>query len=166
VHQNQFTAFGEIKPGRFRRYLAVGLLWAVNFGARHRFNNGDLAGVKTIHAARWIFIDDKRRVVFCSNYDGSLENYMDDFIDKVAWGLNAVFSNGVGYPRTRWLIKDGAKDELAFKSYIRAHQVPSPVWFSSYPNLTAVNISNNAQIREGLFGDMDESAAREWLKRF
>ena len=165
VHQNQFTAFGEIKPGRFRRYLAIGLLWAVNFGARHRFNNGNLAGVKTIHAARWIFIDDKRRVVFCSNYDGSLENYMDDFIDKVAWGLNAVFSNGVGYPRTRWLIKDGAKDELAFKSYIRAHQVPSPVWFSAYPNLTAVNISNNAQIRAGLSGDMDESAASEWLKR-
>ncbi|MGE3075041.1 MAG: hypothetical protein AB7N24_14905 [Dehalococcoidia bacterium] len=166
VHQNQFTAFGPIKPGRFRRYLAIGLLWAVNFGARHRFNNGNLAGVKTIHAARWIFIDDKRRVVFCSNYDGSLENYMDDFIDKVAWGLNAVFSNGVGYPKTSWLIKGGAKDEQAFKSYIRAHQVPSPVWYTAYPNLTAVNIGNNAKIRAGLSGEMDEAAALEWLRRF
>jgi len=138
----------------------------VNFGARHRFNNGNLAGVKTIHAARWIFIDDKHRVVFCSNYDGSLENYMDDFIDKVAWGLNAVFSNGVGYPRTRWLIKGGAKDELAFKSYIRAHQVASPVWYSAYPDLTAVNIANNARIRAGLSGEMDEASALEWLRRF
>ena len=166
VHQNQFTAFGELKPGSFRRYLAIGLLWAVNFGVRHRFNNGNLSGVKTIHAARWIFIDDKRRVVFCSNYDGSLENYMDDFIDKVAWGLNAVFSNGVGYPRTRWLIKGGAKDELAFKSYIRAHQVASPVWYSAYPDLTAVNIANNARIRAGLSGEMDEASALEWLRRF
>ena len=34
------------------------------------------------------------RVAFLSTYDGSLESYMDDFIDKVAWGLNAIFSNG------------------------------------------------------------------------
>ncbi|MEO8538653.1 MAG: hypothetical protein ABI577_02855 [bacterium] len=165
VSQNQFTAYGEIKPGRFRRYLAVGLLWAVNFGARHRFNHGNLAGVKTIHAARWVFLDGRKRMVFCSNYDGSLENYMDDFIDKVAWGLNAVFSNGAEYPRTNWLVRDGAKNELAFKSYIRAHQVPSPVWYSAYPNLTAINIENNAQVRAGLHGEMSEADAARWLRR-
>ena len=164
--QNQFTAYGELKPGRFRRYLAVGLLWAVNFGARHRFNRADLAGVKTIHAARWVVLDDRRRMVFCSNYDGSLENYMDDFIDKVSWGLNAVFSNGREYPRTNWLVKDGARDELSFKSYIRAHQVPSNVWYSAYPNLTALNIENNAQIRAGLSAEMDSAAAAAWLRRF
>ena len=37
--------------------------------------------------------------IFTSNYDGSLENYMDDFIDKIAWGLNASFSHGVDYPQ-------------------------------------------------------------------
>ena len=164
--QNQFTAYGQLKPGRFRRYLSIVLLIGINFGARHRFNQADLAGVKTIHAARWLFLDDKRRVVFCSNYDGSLENYMDDFIDKVAWGLNAVFSNGREYPRTSWLIKGGAKDELAFKSYIRAHQVPSPVWYSAYPRLTAVNIENNARIRAGLSAQFDEAEAARWLRRF
>lgn len=166
VSQNQFTAYGAIKPGRLRRYTAIVILWGVNLGTRHRFNRGSLAGVKTIHAARWVFLDDKRRMVFCSNYDGSLENYMDDFIDKVAWGLNAVFSNGVDYPRTRWLIKDGAKDEQAFKSYIRAHQVPSNVWYTAYGNLTALNIENNARIRAGLSGEMEEAEAAEWLKRF
>ena len=65
---------------------------------RHVFNRGNLAGVKTIHFARWVFLDGKRRVFFASNYDGSLESYMDDFIDKIAWGLNIVFSNGFGYP--------------------------------------------------------------------
>ena len=81
--------------------------------------------MKTIHFARWVFLDDGRRVFFASNYDGSLESYMDDFIDKIAWGLNIVFSNGVGYPRTRWLVLDGARDELAFKDYLRLHQVPT-----------------------------------------
>ena len=29
---------------------------------------------------------------------------MDDFINKVALGLNLVFSNGIGWPRTRFLV--------------------------------------------------------------
>ena len=40
---------------------------------------------------------------------------MDDFINKVGFGLNVVFGNGVGYPTTNWLILDGAKDEQKFK---------------------------------------------------
>jgi len=40
---------------------------------------------------------------YASNYDGSLDSYMDDFINKVAYGLNLVFSNGIGYPRTSFL---------------------------------------------------------------
>ena len=35
-------------------------------------------------------------MLFMSNYDGSLESYMDDFINKVGWGLNLSFSHGVG----------------------------------------------------------------------
>jgi hypothetical protein len=90
---------------------------------------------------------------------------MDDFIDKVSWGLNAVFSNGVDYPRTNWLIFDGAKDEQAFKSYIRYRQAPTQVWYTAYGRLTGLNIENNARIRAGLSGPMDEAAATAWLRR-
>ncbi|MDZ7727035.1 MAG: hypothetical protein U5Q44_01905 [Dehalococcoidia bacterium] len=162
--QNQFTAVGHLKPGRFRKFTAIVVLYLVNLGVRHIYNNGTLTGVKTIHAARWVFIEDRRRLVFASNYDGSLENYMDDFIDKVAWGLNAVFSNGMEYPRTSWLVRDGAEDELAFKSYIRVRQVPSDVWYTAYGNLTNTNIAQNAQVRAGLSGTMDEDAAAAWLR--
>ena len=117
--QNPFTAIGHVKPGRFRRWTLVVILFYLDYATRHFFNRGDLSGVKTIHFARWVFIDGKRRMFFASNYDGSLESYMDDFIDKVAWGLNLVFSNGVGYPRTSWLVRGGARDELAFKDYLR-----------------------------------------------
>ena len=163
--QNQFTAVGHLKAGAFRRYTAVAVLALVNFGARHLFSGGDLSGVKSIHFARWVFLEDKRRMIFASNYDGSLENYMDDFIDKVAWGLNAVFSNGVDYPRTNWLIKDGAHDEEAFKAFIRTRQVPTQVWYSAFGSLSARNIENNACIRAGLSGEMDEVAAAAWLRR-
>ena len=129
VVQNPFTAIGQVKPGRFRLWTLIVILFYLNYATRHFFSRGDLAGVKTIHFARWVFIDGKRRVFFASNYDGSLESYMDDFIDKVAWGLNLVFSNGVGYPRTSWLVRGGARDELAFKDYLRMHQVPTRVWY-------------------------------------
>ena len=166
IVQNQFSAAGLLKPGWFRRTTASLVLWLVYWGVRHLFNRADLAGVKSIHFARWIFIDGKRRLIFASNYDGSLESYMDDFIDKVAWGLNAVFSNGVDYPRTSWLVRDGAEDELAFKYFIRTHQLPTQVWYSAYPELTGINIENNAQIRAGLFKTMNARETEEWLRRF
>jgi hypothetical protein len=165
VAQNQFSALGFVKPGPFRRLLVNVVLFATNYAARHVFNHADLAGIKTIHFARWVYLDDQRRVIFCSNYDGSLESYMDDFIDKVAWGLNATFSNGYGYPRTRWLFFDGARDELAFKQLLRSHQHPTEVWFAAYPNLTARNVENNAQIRAGLYGRMTDAQAEAWLRK-
>ena len=66
--------------------------------------------------------------------------------------MNLVFSNGVGYPRTSWLVRGGARDELAFKDYLRVHQVPTRVWYSAYDRLTALNIQQNERIRAGLRG--------------
>ncbi len=162
--QNQFIAAGFLKSGWFRRVTAVVILWLVGFGARHLFNNGNLAGVKTIHFARWILLDGAVRSVFVSNYDGSTESYMDDFIDKVAWALNAVFSNGAGYPATRWLLFGGARDEQAFKGFLRTHQLPTQVWYAAYNQLSALNIVDNAKIRAGLNGDMTELETQKWLR--
>jgi hypothetical protein len=161
--QNPFTAIGFVKPGVFRRMTLTGVLFAIDYATRHIFNRGDLAGVKTIHFARWVSLDNNRRVIFVSNYDGSLESYMDDFIDKIAFGLNVVFSNGFGYPRTRWLVADGAHDELAFKDYLRLHQVPTRVWFSAYGRLTNLNIATNERIRGGFTGHAS-SAPDDWLQ--
>jgi hypothetical protein len=163
--QNQFSAVGFIKPGWLRRTTVSTVLWAVNLASRHVFNHGNLAGIRTIHFARWIFLDGKRRVIFASNYDGSLESYMDDFIDKVAWGLNAAFSNGRGYPRTRWLVFGGARDEPAFKNFLRNHQIPTQIWYSAYGDLTAVNAAGNAAIRDGLHGSMTDQQLDEWVAR-
>jgi hypothetical protein len=161
--QNPFTAVGFVKPGWFRRLTINGALTALDYGVRHIFNHGSLTGIQTIHFARWAFLDGGRRAMFASNYDGSLESYMDDFIDKVAWGLNAVFSNGLGYPRTRWLVADGATDEAAFKNYLHNHQVRTHLWYSAYDNLTAHNIETNARIRAGLIGSMDLADTQSWL---
>ena len=162
---NQYTAIGPVKPGLFRRWLLSGLLVLIDYASRHFFTHGFLARVQTIHFARWVFLDDKARVLFTSNYDGSHQGYMDDFINKVAWGLNLAFSNGVGWPRTRWLVLGGARIEQRFKPWQRRHQVPTQVWYKAYLGLSLVDLSRNQRIREGLERpSMSDAQALAWLK--
>jgi hypothetical protein len=111
-----------------------------------------------------VFLDNNHRVFFASNYDGSHESYMDDFINKVGWGLNLAFSNGVGYPTTRWLIKEGAYRELQFKYTQRRHQLPTEVWYKAYPDLTVTDLERNSRIRNGVeIRQSSDAEIREWL---
>jgi hypothetical protein len=110
-------------------------------------------------------VDNNRRILFASNYDGSHESYMDDFINKVAWGLNLVFSNGVGYPATRWLVKGGAEREHIYKYTLRRHQLPSEVWYKAYPGLTAYDLSRNSKIRAGVENyPKTDAELKAWLR--
>jgi hypothetical protein len=164
---NQFSAMGSIKPGGFRRWTLTFLLWLVNYTARHIFVRGHLARVPTIHFARWVFLNDKKRVIFASNYDGSLDSYMDDFINKVGWGLNLVFSNGIGYPKTRWLALDGSKDEQKFKYFLRRHEMPTEVWYNAHPGLSAFDLKRNMLIRQGIErNDMSDAELQRWIALF
>ena len=161
---NQFNVLGLVKPGLFRSYTIRFLLWILDYSARHIYNRGYLTRVRSIHFARWVLLDDNRRVYFASNYDGSLDSYMDDFINKVGWGLNLVFSNGVGYPRSRWLIKGGAKFEGKYKKTLRRNQLPSETWYKAYPDLGAFEIAQNTRIRKGREKENPGSRElREWV---
>ena len=161
---NQFTAMGSLKPGLVRLVTTTGILWTVNWAARHIFTRGRLARIRTIHFARWVFLDGHKRMVFFSNYDGAVESYMDDFINKTGFGLNTVFSNGIGYPRTSWLVLDGCQDERKYKDFLRRHTLPTQVWYKAYPGLTAIDLERNGRIREGLeSSSMTDQEVREWV---
>lgn len=161
--QNPFAVVGFVLPGLLRLVTIRVVMSAISYAVRHVYNRTSLAGITTIHFARWVPLNGWRRMTFASNYDGAVEAYNDDFIDEVWWGLNAAFGNGVGYPPTRWLFWGGAKYEQQFKNTLRIHQVPVPVWYSAYPALSADNIENNAQIRAGLRGDVSPAEAEQWL---
>lgn len=161
---NQFNVFGYVKPGLFRLLTFKFLLLLTDYVARHVYKRGFLTRIKTIHFARWVFLDNNRRAFFASNYDGSHESYMDDFINKAGWGLNITFGNAIGYPTTRWLIKEGAEREQQFKYTQRRHQLPSEVWYKAYPNLTAVDLARNTRIRKGVeIRQKNEEEIRAWL---
>jgi hypothetical protein len=161
---NQFSAMGTLKPGWRRSFIMGRVLWIIDLTARLIYTKGRLARVHTIQFARWVYLDNRTRVLFCSNYDGSLESYMDDFINKVGFGLNVVFSNGVGYPRTDWLLTKGAKNEQLFKYFLRRHQLPTEVWYNGHAGLSATDLQRNSRIREGLEKTaLSERKARQWV---
>ncbi|WP_411726230.1 hypothetical protein [Methyloglobulus sp.] len=161
---NQYNVFGDVKPGIFRRLTFEFILLLTNYVARHVYNRGFLARIRSIHFARWVFMDNDRRAFFASNYDGSHESYMDDFINKVGWGLNLTFSCAVGYPTTRWLIKGGTEREQQFKYTQRRHQLPSEVWYKAYPDLTITDLARNSRIRKGVeIRQASDAEIREWL---
>ncbi len=163
---NQFNVFGYVKPGLFRLLTFKFFMLLTDYVARHVYNRGFLTRIRTIHFARWVFMDDNYRVFFASNYDGSHESYMDDFINKSGWGLNLAFSNAVGYPTTKWLIKEGAQRELAFKYTQRRHQLPTEVWYNAYPDLTVTDLARNSRIRQGVENRQSSDAEiREWLSQ-
>lgn len=169
--QNQMTGINNMKPGFFRLSVERVVQAAINFAARYISNEGDLAGIPSIHFARWCIIDKGRRLLFLSNFDGSWENYLSDFVDKSATGLTAVWSHTVirkmedGFPNTAWLLEKGAKDEQRFKGYARASQVATNVWYTAYKELSVQNINNNSMIRKGLHGDLSPKETMDWLHR-
>lgn len=170
--QNHLSSIIYVKPGKFRLRLLSFVLYFVNVVARLVATQGNLSGIVTIHFARWLILPGKpgerARLLFFSNYDGSWENYLGEFIDHASDGLTAVWSNtesgtNRGFPDTQWLaLKGGARDEQRFKAFARNSQRRELVWYSAYPDLSVKNITNNQKIHEGLFNDVDLTA---WLKR-
>ena len=161
---NGFTHHVPLRPGLFRKAALSAVLWFLDEARRNIAYTGTLGGISSIHFARWVVLDDDT-VLFFSNYDGSWESYLGDFVDKAHAYLSAVWTNTKWFPDTTALIKGGASRESLFKRWTRTFQVENQIWYSAYPHLTVTNVLNNAAVREGAAGDLDEDAARAWLAR-
>lgn len=165
---NHMISVVPIKAGWFRQIVLRIVLFAINLFARLSANKGSLGGIRSIHFARWVISPDGKDLIFLSNYDGSWESYLNEFIDRASVGLTAVWTNtdnAVGFPTTRWLITRGARDEVRFKAFARYSMWPTRTWYSAYPTLTVSNIRNNMAIRKDLFTPLDADGIHTWLRR-
>ena len=163
--QNQVTHLVNIKPGKLRLYTLKVILGLITLLAKYFFNRGNLAGIPSIHYARWTIIDEGRRLLFFSNFDGSWESYLGDFIDKAAVGLTAVWTNTEGFPPTKNLIFEGVRNSSEFKAWARCQQIPTQVWYSAYKTTSVKNVNNNTAIRKGIMGTYGNTKAKTWLQR-
>ncbi len=164
--QNHMVSHTVLKPGSLRKLTIRLVFWAIARLSAMNPRPGHLGEIGTIHFARWINIPGTHDLLFFSNYGGSWESYLEDFITKAHAGLTGVWSNTVGFPRTRNLFQDGATDGERFKRYARESMLPTPFWYCAYPQLTTANIRTNALVRRGLACAMSEDEAVRWLALF
>jgi Dyp-type peroxidase family len=163
---NHFMAVTQLKPGWFRKTTLALALWGIKQLVTHAYRPGFVLNMGTIHYAKWFRLPKQDKLIFLANYDGSWESYLEDFIMKAHAGQTAAWSNGVGFPKTRLLIYEGAQDGDRFKRWVRRQQVPAQFWYSRFPKLTTDEIRNNAVIHGGLARAHTDTAAMNWLDCF
>jgi hypothetical protein len=162
--QNALSHCVVVKSG-FVRWLALrAVFWAIRRRVaiidRHA---GSLGGIASIHFARWVPLDGGARLLFLSDYDGSWESYLAEFVDRASMGLSAIWSNTLDFPDTRLLVFKGAKNEQRFKSWAREKQVDTPIWYSAYPDRTMANIHDDVRMAQLLAQDKPVPADPAWL---
>jgi hypothetical protein len=139
------------------------------------FTKGWLGSAPGIHFGHWHIIDNGRRYLFCSNYDGNFGGYLDDFINGAATGTTLFWrwteltrrepaadgQPGVveprAFPPTRFLAFRGVKCELKFKSYARDGMIPHLYRFDAC-KLTIDEIDRATALRDALFGERSDSS--------
>ncbi len=163
---NHILAVGTMKPGWFRAFVHAFALWGIKMVIVYGFRPGFVINMGTIHYARWWRLPGTNKVCFYSNFDGSWESYLEDFITRARQGQSASWSNWQGFPRTRFLIGQGAQDGDAFKRWVRTVQQVVPFWYSRFPELTTDLIRGNALIHAGAGLARSPSDCEEWLRCF
>ena len=142
--QTELTLINNIIPGKLetlKQVLAV-------IGDPNRPSL--IAPIGTIHFARWVIIDNGTRLLFTSNFDGSWEDYLDDFIEKLSEGLDRIWCNCEGYP------EGGAKEEAKFKQWVRDHQTKAELFYSAYPEHTVQDVLKALRVRTKFEELLDE----------
>ena len=98
-----------------------------------------LIGLSLIHFARWVVI---RRdqwpqmgqppqtikndyILFCSNFNGTWDQYIDAFADGIPGGLDLLWYSSTKYPHSIPI--------TPFKDYIRANQVDTNYYYNATP---------------------------------
>lgn len=150
VAQNHMGSLVHLKPGALRAVLLRLGLRGLGLLLRWKATDGFLASMRTIHFAHWAVVGNGSRLLFFSNFDSSWESYLDDFIEKAHSGLTLAWTNGVGFPRTRFLVGDGATNGRLFKAWARHSMTENLFWFSAYPALSVNQIERQFRVAEGL----------------
>ena len=166
IPQNHMGSVVLIKPGVLRTVIIRlghrGLHLLLRVLPRTR--QGYLGSMRTIHFAHWARVNNNSRLMFFSNFDQTWESYLDDFIEKAHAGLTLAWSCGVGFPPTRFLVKDGASHGRQFKEWARHSMAVSRFWYSAYKDLTAEQVERNYRIACGLRKkQLSEKEAAAWI---
>ncbi|MFQ3664581.1 MAG: hypothetical protein SNJ79_00890 [Sphingomonadaceae bacterium] len=115
-----------------------------------------LLGLSIIHFARWVII---RRdqwpdlgqgreslmndyMLFCSNFNGTWDQYIDAFADGIPSGLDLFWYSSTKYP--------GSVPITPFKRYIRANQIDTDYYYNATPGAAQRDIKAALRVRRAV----------------
>ncbi len=147
-------------------------LWLgfITWVGRWWFVQGLLGRAQGIKYGHWHVVDGGRRLLFCSNYDGSFGGYLGEFIAGATVGVNLfwrrtrllprqaaapghpVVQHARDFPPTRCLAwHGGCEHEQWFKTYARDSMLPHLYLYQAYAHSQA-EIERATRLRDALFG--------------
>lgn len=147
-------------------------LWlgVITWFGRWWFVNGVLGRASGIKYGHWHVVDGGRRLLFCSNYDGSFGGYLGEFIAGATVGVNLFWRRtrllprkaaapghpavqlAREFPPTRCLSwHGGCEHEQWFKTYARDSMLPHLYLYQAYAHSQA-EIERATSLRDALFG--------------
>ncbi|HLZ87435.1 MAG TPA: hypothetical protein VKQ52_09350 [Puia sp.] len=157
---NEMTAAAPLKSGNLRRWYYSSAHWVL----RHFVKSIE---VPTVSSIRWLVVNKRRRLLFLSNFSNMTDFYVRDFLNGF-WtpvGINFMFTNGRGFPDAALLFLNGIiGDPEGYMNAVHAGQHVTDFWYAHEPLLTQDIIHKFRNIRNGLFREMNEAEAGEWLK--
>ena len=115
-----------------------------------------LLGLSFIHFARWILIrrdqwpdfdQPKERLkndymLFCSNFNGTWDQYIDAFSDGLPSGLDLLWYTSTRYPHSIPI--------TPFKNYIRANQIDTDYYYNATPGAAQKDVKAAMRLRRAL----------------
>jgi hypothetical protein len=94
--------------------------------------------LKTVHFARFVFLSNNTQLAVITSYDGSFEQYINDFIDEIGDVFNALLAHMSGGPPL-----PVQKNRDAFLAYVKANDLRGiEPFYSAYPGSTVLDILN------------------------
>lgn len=111
-----------------------------------------LLGLSLIHFARWVIIkpdqwpdlgQGKQKVkndymLFCSNFNGTWDQYIDSFADGIPNGLNLFWYSATKYP--------GSIPITPFKDYIKHNQIGTDYYYNATPGSAQRDVKSAFQV--------------------
>jgi hypothetical protein len=115
-----------------------------------------LLGLRFIHFARWVLIrraqwpdfgqdrDPLRHdyMLFCSNFNGTWDQYIDAFSDALPSGLDFLWYTSIRYPHSIPI--------TPFKNYIRANQIDTDYYYNATPGAALRDVKSGLRVHRML----------------
>ncbi|MBI3780814.1 MAG: hypothetical protein HY278_07145 [candidate division NC10 bacterium] len=115
--------------------------------------------IETIHYARWVIIAGDQLLLFTSNYDGDLGDYLEDFAERDEQALNGIFGFCDGWP--------GARPVGPMIEYVKKYQLSASFYYGAYAKYTVKEVKRalywKQQAENFLRGGLNEAQYRQAL---